>query len=68
MTLQRLDGIRRTAWIVAACGREQWREHDLVRSHQQDEHSPHQEGELNSLTTRETPVTSSVRSVSNDAS
>jgi hypothetical protein len=41
MVLERLDGIRGTAWIIAARGRQEGPEGHLVAAHDKNEELPH---------------------------
>jgi hypothetical protein len=40
VTVECFDGIGGTTWIITARGRQQRRQHDLIRPHEQDEHGP----------------------------
>jgi hypothetical protein len=40
VTLERLDGVHRTTWIITAGCRQQRRQRDLIRPYEQDEHGP----------------------------
>src|SRR5687768_1118326 len=68
MALESLDGVCRTAWIVATCSGKQGGEYHLIASHHSDEHCAHHGGISLHPVTRRTPVITSVRSSSKDAS
>ena len=66
VALECLNGVRRAAWIVATCGRQERGERYLIAAYEQDEDRPHHAGQAR-MTACCTPAVSSVRSTSNAA-